>query len=101
MRLQRLLATFLFAATVSASAAASTLKPYRDDAELASALDRWRAASQTALRERARLAPGLAQSMAAPAPISAPVAAAKPAADSASPAGESITNLQSVLQQHS
>lgn len=39
------LATFLVAAaaaTASTSHAAATLKPYRDDAELAGALERWR-----------------------------------------------------------
>ena len=100
--MHRLLASFLVAAAAATSsanhAAVSTLKPYRDDAELASALDRWRASSQPALRERARMAsgmaPGVAQSMAAPAPMAAAAPAADSARGTASPAAESITSVQ-------
>ena len=93
--MHRLLATFLVAAaaaTANASHAAATLKPFRDDAEMASVLERWRNASQSAARERSRLMPGMAQSMAAPAPM----AAAAPAADAAGAvaATESVTNVQ-------
>ena len=91
MRLPHLIVLAL-ALTATANVQAATLKPYRDDAELASALQRWRNASLSSARERAHVRPGMAQSMAA----SAPMVAAAPAADAAgaNAAAESITSVQ-------
>lgn len=79
-----------------ASTAASTLQPYRDEAELSTALERWRKASEAQGRQAMRFkaapsAMGAAQTAAAPAP--AAESAAK-AADSSSAASDSITNVQ-------
>ncbi len=70
--------------------AGATLIAYRDDAEMAAALDRWREAGQRAQRELRREAvTGLQLSVAPAAP-----AAAKAAADGAGSAAESVTNVQ-------
>ncbi len=66
--------------------AGATLQPYRDDAEMAAALERWRLASPRAQPER-RMELQMNVAPAAP--------AAKAAADAAGSAtGESITNVQ-------
>ncbi len=77
------------------SQAAATLRPYRDEAELISALDRWRQAAQQEQRARRESAPSSTQAQAMPA---APAAAsmeksASKLADGAAAEG-SITNVQ-------
>lgn len=76
------------------SHAAATLAAYRDEAELATAMERWRAAAQLRQQHRVRSEIGTAQSMAAPAPAAAPMASLKAGADSAAEATDSITNVQ-------
>lgn len=76
------------------SHAAATLAAYRDEAELATAMERWRAAAQLLQQHRVRSEIGTAQSMAAPAPAAAPMAPLKAGADSAAEATDSITNVQ-------
>ena len=75
------------------SHAAVTLTAYRDEAELATALDRWRAAAQLRQQARVRNEAGMAQSMAAPAPAAAAMPL-KAGADRAAEASDSITNVQ-------
>ena len=90
MRMHRTIAALALtlAATLAmqASQAAATLRPYRDESELASALERWRQASQKAAPARALLQAGAALQLAAPAP-------ATTAAD-AERSADGITNLQ-------
>ncbi|MDP3613215.1 MAG: beta-propeller domain-containing protein, partial [Rubrivivax sp.] len=101
-----LLASVASSLVMSQAQAAATLKPYRSDAELGAALDRWQQAAQALGRQRTRAGAAMKLSMAPPAPA-APAAAetsaapAAPAQDSqaekqrAEPgAGESITNVQ-------
>ena len=77
--------------------AAGTLKPYRDDADLGAALERWRLAAQQEARSRQRAAPPVAMSV-APSLVVGPAAAYKAQAEQAAPsaqdAAESITNVQ-------
>lgn len=87
----------------SASAAGATLTPYRHEAELTAALERWRTEAAKRQAERRREAPvamsaapaqsGQAAESAAPPAPAAPAAVAK-SADGAGRAGESITNVQ-------
>ena len=89
------------ASCATAAQAAGSLKPYRDEAELGAALDRWRLAAQQLARPRVeRLAsPGQSQDMAGPAgaALAMSAIAAAPAAESARAApgaADSITNVQ-------
>lgn len=69
--------------------AGATLRPYADDAEMAAALERWRAVVQRAQREmRSKLALSMAPGAAPPAPAPAAAVADKAAAESG------ITNVQ-------
>lgn len=86
----RALAFAALAACALAADAAPTLKPYRDEAEFAASLQRWRAEAQRRqprafLRESAPMAAQMATAPPAPAP-------AKEAAGAA--AADSITNVQ-------
>ena len=76
------------------SHAAATLTAYRNEAELATALDRWRTAAQPRQQARARSEVGTAQSLAAPAPAAAPTVPLNAGADRAAEASDSITNVQ-------
>lgn len=82
----------------AAAAPRGTLAAYQGEAEFVEALTRWRDASrrrQVERRAESAAATGTAQSMAPGSPPPpAPAAAAKLAADSAAPAQESITNVQ-------
>jgi len=102
MRVMRHLAYYLSLLALSVSAvlpiagsshAATTLTAYRDEAELATALDRWRTAAQLRQQARARNEAGMAQSLAAPAPAAAAMPN-KAGADRAAEASDSITNQQ-------
>lgn len=94
----RALAFATLAACALAADAASTLKPYRDEAEFNASLQRWRAEAQRRQAQQVRRADGaMAQAeMAAPAPVAAPVTSMlKQEADAATGAGaDSITNVQ-------
>ncbi len=102
----RLLLALLAGLALSQAHAAATLKPYRSDAELGAALDRWRLAAQAAAqaqgRHRMQAGSAMKQSMAPAAPAAeastAPAAAAQGnKADSAraeTGVADSITNLQ-------
>lgn len=96
MRIPSLLLALGLLAQMPCTFAAATLQPYRDEAELSAALERWRGASErlALAARRARPAPA---TMAPPAgailSAAAPAAEAAKAADS-SAAAESITNVQ-------
>jgi Beta propeller domain len=98
MNLPALIVAWALVALVLPATAASSLEPYRSEAELIAALDRWRSAAQ-ALQQRSRReahAQMGSSTLAAPAPMTA----SKAAADSAAPATaaaaaeSSITNVQ-------
>lgn len=101
-----LLASVASSLVMNQAQAAATLKPYRSDAELGAALDRWQQAAQALGRQRMRAGAEMKLSMAPPAPA-APAAAETSAAPAAAAqdsqaekqraepgAGESITNVQ-------
>jgi Beta propeller domain len=95
--LPSLLLCLAIAALALPAAAAASLEPYRSEAELTAALDRWRAAAQ-ALQQRSRRE-AHAQMGSSPIASPAPMMASKAAADSAAPATaaaseSSITNVQ-------
>jgi hypothetical protein len=81
----------LFAACQTPVVAAGTLSPYRSEAELTEAIERWR--SEAARRQPLRRSEAPVAMSAAPAAPPAPAAMAK-SADSAGGAAESITNTQ-------
>jgi hypothetical protein len=95
MRLPALILALGLAAGAPLLHAAATLKPYRNEAELAGALERWRAAAQ-ALQQRQRRESAMTMSAAPPPPaVPAAVAEAAKAGPAADAAGaESITNVQ-------
>jgi len=75
--------------TAPVAAPRATLKPFADEAEFDALLERWREQARSVMAKRRAEVTGLAQN-AAPAPMSAPLAEAKVAADKA----DSITNVQ-------
>jgi hypothetical protein len=95
-----LAALALFASLAAQAAPGATLRPYREEGELAAALERWRSGARQVAMESRRMssASGLAMN-AVPAPAAAPPAQ-EAAADRAAPAeaaaaaGDSITNVQ-------
>ena len=91
----RALAFAALATLALAADAAATLKPYRDDAEFAASVQRWRAEvqrRQAPMRQRAEAMSSMAQGMVAAAPAAAP---AKESADAMSRGvADSITNVQ-------
>ena len=92
MRLSALFTTFALATAPLFVQAAAGLQPYRSEAELTNALDRWRAAAQ-ALQQRERRA--MTMALGAPAvPAAAMKESAKSAVAADSAAAESITNVQ-------
>ncbi len=94
MFLPRIAAALLLGACLGAADAASTLKPYRDEAEFTATLQRWRAESERLQLTQRRHSMGSMALNAAPAPAAAPAMAVAQESSTAAPAADSITNVQ-------